>query len=145
MWDVLDHILRPDPLLSHCRTLLKNDGILFIRTPNVATQLLRARVMKAVGGIQPDKGYLQGTDHPHHYSMRSIRALLQRNGFANVAFIHLHPIGSESGIGWRASLAGPIKNTSFQILRALAVCSGGHLNFDNLFVVARKGAAAPSP
>lgn len=145
MWDVLDHILRPDPLLSHCNALLKNDGMLFIRTPNVATQLLRARVMTAVGGTKPDKGYLQGTDHPHHYSMRSIRALLERNGFVNVAFIHLHPIGSESGTGWRAALAGPIKNTGFQILRALAVCSGGHLNFDNLFVVARKGATAPSP
>ncbi len=145
MWDVLDHILRPDPLLSHAHALLKNDGILFIRTPNVATQLLRARVMKAVGRAQPDKGYLQGSDHPHHYSMRSVRALLERNGFADVAFIHLHPIGSVSGIGWKAALVGPLKNMSYQVLRALAVCSGGHLNFDNLFVVARKGAAAPSP
>jgi hypothetical protein len=145
MWDVLDHILRPDPLLGQCHALLKSDGMLFIRTPNVATQLLRARIMTAVGGTRPDKGYLQGNDHPHHYSMRSIRALLERNGFVNVTFIHLHPIGSESGIGWRAALAGPIKNTGFHILRALAVCSGGRLNFDNLFVVARKGAAAPSP
>ena len=144
MWDVLDHILRPDPLLTHCHALLKNDGILFIRTPNVTTQLLRARVMQAVRGIQPGKKYLQASDHPHHYSMRSIRTLLQRNGFVDVAFIHLHPIGSESGTGWRAAFVSPIKNMSFQILRALAVCSGGYLNFDNLFVVARKGAAAPS-
>jgi hypothetical protein len=34
---------------------------------------------------------------------------------------------------------------SYQVLRALAVCSGGQLNFDNLFVVARKGTAASSP
>jgi hypothetical protein len=131
-------------LLSHCHALLKKDGILFIRTPNVATQLLRARIMKAAWGIQPGKTYLQGSDHPHHYSMRSIGRLLERNGFADLAFIHLHPIGSESGTGWRAALVSPIKNMCFQALRALAVCSGGSLNFDNLFVVARKGAAAPS-
>jgi len=142
MWDVLDHIPRPDPLLARCHALLKNDGILFIRTPNVATQLLRARLMKAVRGTQHDKKYLQASDHPHHYSMRSIRALLARNGFANVTFIHLHPIGSESGTGWHPAVVSPIKNMGFQVLRALAVCSGGHLNFDNLFVIARKGAAA---
>jgi len=68
--------------------------------------------------------------------------LLARNGFANVTFIHLHPIGSESGTGWHPAVVSPIKNMGFQILRALAVCSGGYLNFDNLFVVARKGAAA---
>jgi SAM-dependent methyltransferase len=145
LWDVLDHILRPDPLLSHANALLKNDGILFIRTPNVATQLLRARIMKAIGGGTPPKGYLQGADHPHHYSMRSIRALLERNGFADVAFTHLHPIGSVSGTGWRAVVVGPLKGMSYQVLRALAVCSGGHLNFDNLFVIARKGTAASSP
>jgi 2-polyprenyl-3-methyl-5-hydroxy-6-metoxy-1,4-benzoquinol methylase len=145
MWDVLDHIPRPDPLLRHSHTLLKHDGIVFIRTPNIATQLLRARIMRAVRGSQAEKKYLQATDHPHHYSMRSIRTLLERNGFGSVDFIHLHPIGSECGTGWRAALAGPMKAMSFQVLRALAVCSGGYLNFDNLFVLARKGAPPPAP
>ena len=135
MWDVLDHILRPDPLLSHCHALLKDGGTLFIRTPNVTTQLLRARVMQALGGEPPERGYMQGADHPHHYSMRSIRGLLGRNGFAEVSFIHLHPIGSVTG----RTLVDHLKNTSYQALRALAVASGGRLNLDNLFVVARKG------
>jgi SAM-dependent methyltransferase len=143
LWDVLDHILRPDPVLRHAHALLKNGGILFIRTPNVTTQLLRARVMKVVGSTEPDKGYLQGSDHPHHYSMRSIQALLERNGFVDPVFIHLHPIGSVRGVGWSATLVGPLKNISYQVLRALAVCSGGHLNFDNLFVVAQKSASSP--
>lgn len=143
MWDVIDHILHPDPLLNHCHALLKKDGILFIRTPNVSVQLLRARLMKAVGAIRPGMRYLQGSDHAHHYSMHSIRKLLERNGFVDVAFMHLHPI--ETGAGWRAAFVNPAKNMCFYILRALAMCSGGALNFDNLFVVARKGAAAPSP
>lgn len=135
MWDVLDHILRPDPLLSHCHALLKEGGTLFIRTPNVTTQLLRARVMQALGGDPPERGYLQGSDHPHHYSMRSIRQLLGRNGFVDVSFIHLHPIGSVTG----KTLVDHLKNISYQGLRALAAVSGGYLNLDNLFVVARKG------
>jgi 2-polyprenyl-3-methyl-5-hydroxy-6-metoxy-1,4-benzoquinol methylase len=143
MWDVLDHIPEPDPVLSRCHALLKEGGTFFIRTPNVATQLVRSRIMQKV---QPDKRYLCATDHPHFYSVRSIRALLKRNGFARVSFMHLHPIGSMSETGWKAALAGPLKTMSFHGLRALSVCSGGHLNFDNLFVVARKGAAAtPSP
>jgi 2-polyprenyl-3-methyl-5-hydroxy-6-metoxy-1,4-benzoquinol methylase len=145
LWDVLDHILRPDPMLSHCNALLKSGGIIFIRTPNIDTQLLRARATKAIAGNQPDRKYLQATDHPHHYSTRSIRTLLERNGFTDVSFLHLHPIGSESGTGWRRVLAGPVKGAIYQVLRALAVGSGGRLNYDNLFVVARKGAAAPSP
>lgn len=143
IWDVLDHILHPDPLLSRCHALLKQDGVLFIRTPNISTQLLRVRLLKAFGGIRADTKYLQGADHAHHYSAVSIEQLLHRNGFTDVSFIHLHPI--ETGEGWRRPLINGAKNMSFHALRALAVCSGGRLNFDNLFVVARKGAAAASP
>jgi 2-polyprenyl-3-methyl-5-hydroxy-6-metoxy-1,4-benzoquinol methylase len=143
IWDVLDHILLPDPLLSRCHALLKQDGILFIRTPNISVQLLRVRLLKAVGGIRSGTKYMQGSDHAHHYSARSIQELLQRNGFSDVEFVHLHPI--ETGEGRRGLLVNGAKNLSFQVLRAFAVCSGGRLNFDNLFVVARKGTAAASP
>ena len=136
MWDVIDHILRPDPLLSHCHSLLKKDGICFIRTPNVSVQLLRAQLKKAVWGMQPNLMYLQASDHLQHYSMGSIRRLLERNGFASVEFVHLHPI--ETATGWKGALVRGLKNMCFETVRALAIVSSGHLNFDNLFVVARK-------
>jgi 2-polyprenyl-3-methyl-5-hydroxy-6-metoxy-1,4-benzoquinol methylase len=142
MWDVIDHILRPDPLLRHCHALLKQDGTLFIRTPNVAVQLLRARLLKAVRGIKPGGMYLQGADHLHHYSAHSIAQLLRRNGFVDVTFMHFHPIAT--GSGWRAAFVNPAKNTCFHVVRALALGSAGALNLDNLFVAARKGAAAPT-
>lgn len=142
MWDVIDHVPHPDPLLEHCHALLKEDGTLFIRTPNISVQILCARAKKAICGIQPGTKYLQATDHPHQYSMRSIERLLDRNGFVDVAFVHLHPVAT--GIGWKAQFLNLTKNACFQILRTLAVCSGGHLNYDNLFVVARKGAVIPS-
>jgi 2-polyprenyl-3-methyl-5-hydroxy-6-metoxy-1,4-benzoquinol methylase len=140
IWDVIDHNLHPDPLLSRCNSLLKEDGTLFIRTPNVTVQLLRARLGQTLMGARSDRSYLQVTDHFHHYSQSSISKLLQRNGFADVRFVHLHPIGSSHAR--MAAFVDPMKNVCYQVLRALAVCSGGQLNFDNLFVVARK--ASPS-
>jgi 2-polyprenyl-3-methyl-5-hydroxy-6-metoxy-1,4-benzoquinol methylase len=142
MWDVLDHILHPDPLLRHCHALLKDDGTFFIRTPNVTVQLLRARLLKATGGVKKGRMYLQGSDHMHHYSAESITKLLQRNGFVDVQFLHLHPI--YTGEGWKTLLVNPAKRVAFHVLRALAVCTGGRVNLNNLFVVARKGPAVPS-
>jgi hypothetical protein len=83
---------------------------------------------------------MQARDHLHHYSMSSIRRLLERNGFSRVEFVHLHPIQSVSG-SKRVFLRG-VKNIWFEAARALAIVSGGILNFDNLFVVARKESQA---
>ena len=143
LWDVIDHVPHPDPLLDRCHALLKKDGTLFLRTPNVTVQLLRARVMQAIGAMRPGTKYLQGSDHAHHYSMDSIRRLLGRNGFSEVRFVHLPPV--ETGTGWRGAFVNLAKTASFQALRALAICSADRLNFDNLFVVARKGVTASSP
>ena len=63
MWDVIDHILRPDPLLKRCHALLREGGICFIRTSNIFNQLLRARLKKLVWGMQPGVTYLQARDH----------------------------------------------------------------------------------
>lgn len=139
MWDVLDHIIQPDPLISHCNALLKQDGLLFIRTPNIALQLLRGRLLKALPDLGRDTTHLQPFDHFHHYSPHTIRILLERNGFTNVELIHLHPI--RTGSGWKAALINPAKAAWFHAVRALAVATRGQVNFDNLFIVARKGAA----
>jgi 2-polyprenyl-3-methyl-5-hydroxy-6-metoxy-1,4-benzoquinol methylase len=136
MWDVIDHIPRPDPLLRRCHTLLKEGGVCFMRTPNVIIQLLRARLKQRLLRMQPGVAYLQARDHAHHYSMSSIRKLLERNGFSRVRFVHLHPVQTVPD-----DRNGPLrraKNVCFEVVRALAVASGGHVNFDNLFVLAHK-------
>ena len=131
-WDVIDHVLCPDPVLQRCHTLLRDKGICFLRTPNVSGQLLRARINKLVRGMQPHLGYMQARDHCHLYSMASVRRLLERNGFTRIEFVHLHPCQDA-----RALLRGA-KNLGYGVVRALALISAGHLNLDNLFVVARK-------
>jgi len=136
IWDVIDHVLRPDPLLRHCHALLREGGLCFIRVPNVSIQLPRARLVKLLRGAQASVRYLQPRDHLHHYSMSSIRRLLERNGFSRVDFVHLHPI--QSGSGSENGYLRGVKNGWFEAVRALAIVSRGHVNFDNLFVVAHK-------
>jgi 2-polyprenyl-3-methyl-5-hydroxy-6-metoxy-1,4-benzoquinol methylase len=133
-WDVIDHILSPDPVLRRCHALLRDGGICFLRTPNVSGQLLRARINKLMKGMQRNVDYMQAHDHFHQYSMNTIRKLLERNGFTRIEFVHLHPCQDMNGI------VRGTRNLVFQLVRALAVMSGGHLNLDNLFVVAHKGA-----
>jgi SAM-dependent methyltransferase len=141
MWDVIEHFLHPDPLLRRCNALLREGGICFMRTPNIRIQLPRARLTKLLRGMHPGAAYLQARDHLHHYSMSSIRRLLERNGFSRVEFVHLHPIQSVSRNGSR--FVGGVKNAWFEAVRALAIASRGHLNFDNLFVLARKESQTP--
>jgi len=136
MWDVLDHIPNPDPLLSHCHALLRKGGICFIRTPNVFNQLLRARLKKVLRGMQPGVVYLMARDHQHHYCEKSIRSLLERNGFSGIEFAHFHPIHSVSSRG--RVVVRCIKNVCYEAVRILAIASRGRLNVDNLFVLARK-------
>jgi 2-polyprenyl-3-methyl-5-hydroxy-6-metoxy-1,4-benzoquinol methylase len=133
MWDVLDHLRQPDPVLRHCHRLLKPGGICFLRTPNIVVQLARARLKRLLQGVRPGVAYLQATHHAHHYSRHSIRSLLERNGFSRVEFVHLHPVeDAASGFAQAAT------RLSFEVVRAAALVSGGRLNLDNLFVVARK-------
>ena len=138
MWDVLEHILYPDPLLKHCFKLLRDGGICFIRTPNIEIQLQRARFLKLVKNVGIGHGfaYLQARDHMHHYSESSIRMLLERNGFTSIDFMHLNPIQSTSRS--KSLYVGGIKSVWFKIVRALAAITRGRLNLDNLFVVAFK-------
>jgi hypothetical protein len=136
MWDVIEHILEPDPLLAHCHALLKAGGICFMHTPNVRIQLPKARLKKLVRGMRPGVGYLQARDHLHHYSTHSMRRLLIRHGFSRIDFVHLPPIQSVAGS--RSALLRCAKNVWFEVARALAMVSFGRLNLDNLFVVAHK-------
>jgi 2-polyprenyl-3-methyl-5-hydroxy-6-metoxy-1,4-benzoquinol methylase len=138
MWDVLEHVPDPNPLLRHCQELLREDGICFIRTPNASAQIFRARLKKLVLGMRPEMCYLMARDHLHYYKPITIRRLLGKNGFSAVDFVHLHPI---QGVTPRSGTwLGSVKNVGFEVVRAVAVASGGRLNLDNLFVVARKNA-----
>ena len=136
LWDVLEHIPQPDSLLGYLNSLLKEGGILFIHTPNIAVQLPKARLKKLLKGMNPEVHYLEAKDHMHIYSMKNLEKLLLRNSFARVDFIHLPPIQAVSGKGnWVLIL---VKNLWYFLSLVLFKVSFGRLNFDNLFAVAIK-------
>jgi 2-polyprenyl-3-methyl-5-hydroxy-6-metoxy-1,4-benzoquinol methylase len=135
LWDVLEHVPEPDPLLSFLRTLLKADGMLFVHTPNVNVQLPKARMIKLLRGMNPRLHYLEARHHVNLYSMDTLRRVFLRCGYRDIKFIHLPPIQSLSGS--RNRVLTLTKNAIFQTSRILFYISLGRVNLDNLFAVAR--------
>ena len=136
LWDVIEHIPDPDPLLSSLSSLVKEDGMLFIHTPNVHIQLPKARIKKMLKGMNPYVHYLEAKDHVNLYSPKTLTLVLARNGFHEVEFIHLRPIQSVSGS--RNQLLRSAKNAWFYLSVASAWMTFGRVNIDNLFAVARR-------
>lgn len=136
LWDVIEHVPDPDPMLSHLSSILKDDGILFLHTPNIHIQLPKARITKLLRGMNPRLHYLEAKDHINIYSMNTISEVLHRNRFYNIEFIHLHPIQSLAGS--KSPLLKHAKNGIFYLSKVLFTASFGRINIDNLFVVAGK-------
>ena len=136
MWDVIEHIPDPDPVLSHIASILKEDGTLFMHTPNVYIQLPKARITKLLTHGDPRRHYLEARDHINVYSMKTLTRVLHRNGFSKVDFAHFHPIQGFSGSRNRFSVLA--KNALFQLSRVLFAVTFGRVNLDNLFAVARR-------
>lgn len=136
LWDVIEHIPNPKPLLSYLKNILKDDGILFIHTPNVKIQLPKAKIKKLLFGKKEGGHYLEAKDHINIYSTKTIKRLLKQAGFGNVKFIHLHPIQSVSGS--KSVLKKGLKNFWFNLAKFIHFITGNKMNLDNLFIVARK-------
>lgn len=136
LWDVIEHIPNPGPLLSYLNKILKDDGVLFIHTPNIKVQLPKARIKKLVKGEKKGGHYLEAKDHINIYSPKAIRSLLSGFGFNKIKFIHLHPIQSVSGS--KSYVFTVVKNIWFYFSVLLYRISFGKINLDNLFVVVKK-------
>lgn len=136
LWDVIEHIPNPHPLLSYLGSILKDDGLLFMHTPNIKVQLPKAKIKKMIKGMRAGVHYLEAKDHINNYSVKTIKKVLRNNGFGKIEFIHLHPIQSVSG-SKNATLKF-IKNFWFNFSRFLHAITFGKVNIDNLFVIARK-------
>lgn len=136
LWDVIEHLADPGPLLMELSRLLKNDGVLFLHTPNVHLQLPKARIKRLIFGMDPGRHYLEARDHLNLYSMKTLERVLARAGFDRVRFVHLPPIQSVAGS------TNPIlrwaKNSWYHAARTLGVATRGKLNLDNLLAEARK-------
>ncbi len=131
LWDVIEHIPDPDPLLSAVGKLLKPGGSLFLHTPNASVQLLKARVKKMLIGMKPGAHYLEAKDHLNLYSPKTLAIILRRNGFTPPEFLHLRPIRGIAGS--RSRTLSILKEVWRLCSQASSRVSAGRLNIDNLF------------
>ena len=103
LWDVIEHIPKPQPLLEYLYSLLKPGGILFLQTPNVPIQLIKANLKVALKGMKPDVHYLEAKDHINDYSRKTLSMLGAQTGFQSTQYYVLTPIlsfaGSKSSLG----------------------------------------------
>ena len=97
--------------------------------------------MKAIGGMQPDGSTCRRPTTRITTPGKRCRAYCSATASPTPTSSTCTP--SRPAEGRKGAAVNLAKVALFQALRALAAVSAGRLNFDNLFVVARKGAAAP--
>ncbi|NTW22351.1 class I SAM-dependent methyltransferase [Candidatus Falkowbacteria bacterium] len=135
LFDVIEHLPNPKPMLDSIKSLLAEDGIIFVHTPNAGMQLLKARLKRLIHrGVRPKGHYLEASDHVNIYTPGSLSRLLLGAGFAKVEFVHLPPIQSVAGS--RTPAMKLIKNLYYYFAVFLFKASFGRVNIDNLFAVA---------
>lgn len=137
LWDVIEHIPKPQPLLQYLHGLLKEDGFLFLQTPNFPIQLWKAKLKVLLKGMKPDVHYLEAKDHVNDYTRESLTKLALDNGFQKPDFFILPPILSVSG---SSSVLGKIGKISYYHLTKWIWHLSFHFLFLNntLFAVLRK-------
>lgn len=136
LWDVIEHIPDPDPLLAYLCSLLTDDGLLCMHTPNAVIQVPKAKLKRRLRGMKSGLHYLEARDHINIYTVSTLRRVLVRNGFRRVRFIHLSPIEAVADAGGMP--ARVLKRAWFAAAVVVFYATLGRINVDNLFVEARR-------
>jgi 2-polyprenyl-3-methyl-5-hydroxy-6-metoxy-1,4-benzoquinol methylase len=72
MWDVLEHIDNADVFLQKCSRITKAGGYLFLQVPQIDSYIARR---------EKDNWKMMGLDHVNYFSKKTIRQILQKNGY----------------------------------------------------------------
>jgi len=127
MWDVIEHLERPDQYLEAARQRLKPGGVLALTTGDISSLVARVRGRHWRLICPPH--------HLHYFSVRTLRKLLSRVGFDVVHISHPRFARTfKSAVG--LSFSSPFVRSALTL--------GGKLDFsfslntfDLMFVIAR--------
>jgi SAM-dependent methyltransferase len=128
MFHVLEHVEDPLALLGQLAALLREDGLLVIEVPNLASAMARRRA-DGWGAVQP------GNLHISHFTPQSLRRVIERSGFEVLASDTLAPwryIPTADRWRHRALLGYAYRAASLRTLRVTH-----ESGFDHLRLVAR--------
>jgi SAM-dependent methyltransferase len=104
LWNVLDHIPDPLDLISEIHRVLKEDGYVFIRTPNSGWQYLSFRSAKILrrlgwGKVFDDQPYSTFIFHQTNFSAPTLRLLFNHSGFIPLSIKNSPPIPGDPYLG----------------------------------------------
>lgn len=83
MWDVMEHLQRPDLFVARARDLLRPDGVLVLKIPSKGALNFRVlRVVRRRGGT-----LLGAPNHIQFFTEASLAEMLRRCGFTEVLWL----------------------------------------------------------
>ena len=133
LWDVIEHLPDPGPVLSAAARLLAGDGVLFVQTPNIAFHLPYAHAKRALSFLprfrRSQKHLLEAKHHLVQFSRATLARMLDRSGFRETAFRVLSPI--ESVAGSRSRRLAAVKKGYARAAGALFHATGGRVFLSN--------------
>jgi SAM-dependent methyltransferase len=125
LWHVLEHTTSPMRTLQEVRKVLKPSGLLIIAVPNLNDRLMQA-AYRIVKGRRPRLFSIGDKEvHLFHFSVQSLRLLLEKAGFACVK------VGPDFGV------VEPSKQLINNVSAALFYTMGVHW-YNSIQVVARR-------
>jgi len=112
LWDLLEHAKEPWKVLEQARRLLRQNGKLVVFTINSASlfnELAHLGYRLAPGGLRRAMELLYDKRHNYYFDERSLKAQLERSGFAIEAHLyhraHLKRWLAEPAPGWVLGLS----------------------------------------
>jgi len=135
MWNIFDELLDPRHYLQEVRRILRKDGILFIRVPNVDFHYPISFLTKKKNFL----GVPYGTNvfHNFNFSKKGIKILLKREGFRSVNVVN-SPLttGDPYGTSMKVKL---LKFSVSFVVQCIFVMSAGMITVGpSLNIYARK-------
>lgn len=95
--DVIEHIPNPNDYLPIVRKILKPDGVLMIKTPNLYWNNFKYLVLRKILKRKNFDVY-DPREHIIQYSQKSLKLLLNNNGFSPIDFYIPLPVQIGSGL-----------------------------------------------
>lgn len=147
LWDVIEHLADPGPILAKAARLLDERGVLFVQTPNIDFHLPYAHLKRVVGRVtrfrKSRKHLLEAKHHLVQFSRGTLLKLLTRSQFKDVTFNVLQPIASVAGS--RSTKLAAAKGAYVAAARAICKTTGGRVYLSNtLHAFAARGEIRPA-